>query len=122
MSKNVSIESISLDDWDNKMEVEVKLAEKVGSEFQIRTSEAVSVALLSFILHWKFPSEVIMACISYGGDTDTTGSIAAGLVGALHGSKWIPQEWFDGLENMEYGRDYAISLATKLSTIDLQTI
>jgi len=57
-----------------------------------------------------------------GGDTDTVGSIAAAMIGALHGTLWIPKRWYNNCENEERGRDYAINLAKQLYHLDCKEI
>lgn len=42
--------------------------------------------------------EVIVALVNRGDDTDTTGAIAGGLVGVLHGVNAIPSRWREKLE------------------------
>jgi len=85
----------------------------------IRASEAVSCALLATLKYYALPEEAVIRSVGFGGDTDTIGAMAGAQVGALHGVSWIPERWFEGLENKAYGRDYIIALATKLSEIDI---
>jgi hypothetical protein len=49
-----------------------------------------------------------------GGDTYTTASILRGILGAIHGTSWIPHRWFDNIENGKFGRDYCVDLAKYL--------
>lgn len=42
--------------------------------------------------------ESLYDCVSAGGDTDTNGSMLAGLLGALHGTNIFPQHLIDGLK------------------------
>ena len=37
--------------------------------------------------------ETVLKAVNLGGDTDTTGTVAGGLAGALYGSEAIPAEW-----------------------------
>lgn len=37
--------------------------------------------------------ETLNNAIRFGHDTDTVASIAGALVGAIHGTGWIPMEW-----------------------------
>jgi poly(ADP-ribose) glycohydrolase ARH3 len=108
--------------WAERMAKESAAADVLGGSFQIRTSEAVGVVLLAFALHWSTPMEAISACIAYGGDTDTTASILAGILGALHGRSWLLANLIDELENNEFGRDYAIGLAHQLAALDLRSV
>jgi ADP-ribosyl-[dinitrogen reductase] hydrolase len=44
------------------------------------------------------PADAIRLAVNHDGDSDSTGSIAGHLVGALHGPKVLPQRWLDQLE------------------------
>jgi poly(ADP-ribose) glycohydrolase ARH3 len=59
--------------------------------------------------------------VGLGGDTDTIGAMAGALVGALHGSSWIPARWFDNIENGVHGRDEMLALARRLAKIDIRS-
>ena len=41
----------------------------------------------------------------------TIGAMAGALVGALHGSSWIPPRWYGNIENGLHGRDEIVALA-----------
>jgi len=45
--------------------------------------------------------ESLYDCISAGGDTDTNGSMLAGLLGVLHGSSIFPNHLINGLKNKD---------------------
>jgi ADP-ribosyl-[dinitrogen reductase] hydrolase len=69
-----------------------------------------------------FPAAV-KTVISCGGDSDTTGSILGGIVGARVGPNGIPDEWIDGLILWPRGIQQAETLAANvaaLSTADLR--
>ncbi|MBM3261594.1 hypothetical protein FJY93_04210 [Candidatus Kaiserbacteria bacterium] len=51
--------------------------------------------------------------IGLGGDTDTYGAIAGGILGAYFGDDGIPQEWCDAL----IGRDIMVNLADELHAL-----
>jgi len=59
--------------------------------------------------------------VGFGGDTDTIGAMAGALVGALHGSSWIPARWHDNIENGSHGRDEIVALARRLSALDIRS-
>lgn len=40
----------------------------------------------------------VLEAVNLGGDADTTGAVAGGLAGVLHGADAIPAEWIQGLE------------------------
>jgi poly(ADP-ribose) glycohydrolase ARH3 len=101
---------------------EVALVKKLGSQFQIRAIEAVPCAFWSVAKHWNDPPEdTLIGAVMLGGDTDTVASMAGGVVGARHGTGWIPDRWFNALENGPRGRDFATALALKLTNLDLRT-
>lgn len=43
----------------------------------------------------------LLSAINVGGDADTVGAMTGALLGALHGWSAFPQEWRDGLEQVE---------------------
>ncbi len=90
---------------------------KVGNG--IRTSEAVAAALWAFIQYGKTPENCVIRAVGFGGDTDTIGAMTGALVGALHGYSWIPERWYDNIENGEHGRDEIVNIARRLAAIDL---
>ena len=51
--------------------------------------------------------ESLYDCVSAGGDTDSNGSMLAGLLGALHGTSIFPQHLVDGLKD----RDEVLAIA-----------
>ena len=64
--------------------------------------QTVPVCLFCWI---RAPSDfraAVSDVIALGGDTDTTGAIVGGLVGATAGAASIPSDWLDGV--MEYPR------------------
>mmetsp|Transcript_9609 Transcript_9609/g.23645 ORF Transcript_9609/g.23645 Transcript_9609/m.23645 type:complete len:336 (+) Transcript_9609:225-1232(+) len=91
-----------------------------GLEFQIKAVHAVPQVLYVAGRFWKTPEEAVINMISVGGDTDTTGSMIAGIMGAIHGTAWIPVRWWDNLENGEFGRDKAIRLALAIGDLDIK--
>lgn len=95
----------------------------LADEFQIVAVEAVAVVLWTLIRHFALsPNAIITKAIGYGGDTDTVACILGGILGALHGTHWIPHDWYHELENEEWGRDYCVGLARSLAGLDLHVI
>ncbi len=45
--------------------------------------------------------DVLIEIVNLGGDADTTGAVAGGLLGARHGSETVPTRWVDRLEYQE---------------------
>lgn len=46
-------------------------------------------------------SDAVLQAVNLGDDTDTTGCVAGGLAGILHGEGAIPAEWVEGLVKRE---------------------
>lgn len=74
--------------------------ELFGSEdfFQIKAIHCLSTALYIFFKFYEEPLKGVCYAASLGGDTDTIAKIVGDLMGALHGTKWIPEKW-KGIEN-----------------------
>jgi poly(ADP-ribose) glycohydrolase ARH3 len=87
----------------------------------IRASEAVAAALWAVVRYWQKPEECVIRAVNFGGDTDTIGAMAGAIVGALHGSPWIPARWYDNIENGEHGRDEMIALGRELAKLNADT-
>lgn len=87
----------------------------------VAAPDAIGSSLLMFSRYWKTPEDAIINAVALGGDTDTIAAHTGALVGALHGNKWIPQRWYDKIENDKQGRDFIIDLAKKLATLDCTT-
>lgn len=109
------------DKYSDKEKADMKKTGLLGSScrMQIRAIQAVPLVLYAVARWGDNPEQCLINTMAFGGDTDTTGAIVGGLVGARHGTSWIPQRWFEFAENGEYGRDYIIELARKLAKIDL---
>lgn len=69
-----------------------------GRTFQIRASEAVASALLAFARDCQRPEECLIRAVNWGGDADTVGCILGALLGAMHGTSWLPPRWLLRLE------------------------
>ena len=46
--------------------------------------------------------------------------VAGAVMGAKHGSAWIPRRWWDNLEEGEHGKYHVLSTALQLADLDLQ--
>ena len=115
------------------------LMELEGDKFQIESVVAVPVAVWSVCHYFTLYQQqlgskpqheqtkdqkdaaaaaVVVAAVGFGGDTDTVGSMVGAMVGALFGTSWTHSfDWFNQLENGEWGRDYLISTATQLAKL-----
>lgn len=74
--------------------------------------EALAIAVLCAVAA-RTPKEAIIAAVNHDGDTDSTGSIAGNILGALHGTGGFPSEW---LERVEL-RDVIGTLATDFASV-----
>ena len=89
------------------------LSQITDYRFQIYAPDALATAVWFFVKYFSLsPRVAIQKCVSFGGDTDTTGAMCGYLVGAHSGTSWIPHAWFDALENDEFGRDYLIRMVS----------
>lgn len=59
--------------------------------------EALAIALACVECGPSF-SEGVLAAVNHSGDSDSTGSIAGNLLGAMHGRAALPDRWTDELE------------------------
>jgi ADP-ribosylglycohydrolase len=80
--------------------------------FQIKAIDCLCCAVYTFFRFYDHPVEAVSYAASMGGDTDTIAKIVGDLCGALHGTKWIPQNW-RGVE----GESELIELGKKLSSV-----
>jgi poly(ADP-ribose) glycohydrolase ARH3 len=94
-----------------------------GEQFQIHAGDAVACALWAFACSPHQPEECLIRAVCLGGDTDTIGTMAGALAGALHGTSWMPCRWFDQMENGPgVGRDFLIGVAGQLAKLDLRAL
>lgn len=77
--------------------------------FQIEAIDCLVCALVCFLYNFNKPKEALLMAANNGGDTDTVAKLVGDLVGALHGTKWVPLEWQDIEGKLEL-----VSLATTL--------
>ena len=59
--------------------------------------EALAIGLYAALVAPNLETGVILA-VNHGGDSDSTGSIAGNLLGAMHGMDAIPARWLKSLE------------------------
>jgi len=98
----------------NNLDVE-KYIPEIGNG--TRAVEAVTCSLLATLKYYCNPEMSIIKSVGFGGDTDTIGAMTGAQIGAIYGSGWIPDRWFNNIENGRYGRDYIIGLAERLSEV-----
>jgi poly(ADP-ribose) glycohydrolase ARH3 len=80
----------------------------------VSSMTAVPAAIYAFLYRPDSFQEAVTYAILLGGDTDTIGAMAGAIAGAYHGTRGIPGEWLDPLENTGKGRDYVLRLASGL--------
>lgn len=73
--------------------------------------EALAIAVYCALSAKDFRSGVTLA-VNHSGDSDSTGSIAGQLLGAIHGAHAIPSSWIGPLELSEVIEEIADDLAT----------
>ncbi|MGN9780609.1 ADP-ribosylglycohydrolase family protein [Nonomuraea sp. ZG12] len=60
--------------------------------------EALAIAVYCALAYEKdFPAALLLA-VNHSGDSDSTGSMAGNLLGAVHGEDVLPESWLDVLE------------------------
>jgi poly(ADP-ribose) glycohydrolase ARH3 len=116
-----TVETALANDWPaEKLLTTVCTPNEYGQQFQIHAAEAVGCALWAFLRYFGEPEQCVIQAVALGGDTDTVAAMTGALVGALYGSAWILQPWYDNLENDPgIGRDYIIETAKQLAKLDL---
>ena len=61
--------------------------------------EALAIALYCALRHREDFRAGVLAAVNITGDSDTTGSITAAILGTILGEQGIPEEWRAGVEN-----------------------
>eukprot|EP00951_Prasinocladus_malaysianus_P000560 scaffold4115_cov17-Prasinocladus_malaysianus.AAC.1 len=98
------------------------------TDFQMRADDAVATSLWAFCSRWeawcvtlehKSPVLAITNAVAFGGDTDTIAAMTGALVGAYHGSNWVPPKWFDALEDQKHGKTFLLNIARRLAETEL---
>lgn len=59
--------------------------------------EVLAIALYCALVAETTEAAILLA-VNHGGDSDSTGSIAGQIVGALHGEESIPELWLKRLD------------------------
>jgi ADP-ribosylglycohydrolase len=76
----------------------------------------VPVVLYAWLRHSTDFRRAVEEVILLGGDTDTTGAILGGLVGATVGPQGIPSEWLQGLAEWPRSTGWILRLADRLAS------
>ncbi len=115
---------------------DISLSEKIGVSYSLRNEEphavfeelgtscsvydTVPCAFYCLAKHFGNPEIAIIEAINAGGDTDSIGCITGALCGAFHGIDAFPQNWINGLENMEGLKRIALMLYEKSIQIQIE--
>ncbi|MCO5172535.1 MAG: ADP-ribosylglycohydrolase family protein [Planctomycetes bacterium] len=75
----------------------------------------VPVALHVWLRHPGDPRAALTEVLALGGDADTVGAIAGGLVGATAGAAALPPEWVDGIADWPRSVTWLRRLAARLA-------
>jgi ADP-ribosylglycohydrolase len=67
--------------------------------------ETVPSVLMILSTHGSDPEEAVLRAVNDTHDNDTIAAIIGAAMGALHGKKWIPKKWLDGLTGRTAERD-----------------
>jgi ADP-ribosylglycohydrolase len=94
-----------------------ELAAELGLERGVSgyVLHTVPVVLHAWLRHAADFRRAVEEVILLGGDTDTTGAIAGGLVGATVGLRGIPPEWLSGLAEWPRTAQWLLRLADRLA-------
>src|SRR5687768_15703274 len=79
-------------------------------------NHTVPIAIYAWLRHADSFRDAVEATIALGGDSDTTGAIVGGLMGATLGASAIPPEWLAGLAEWPRSVHWMRSLAERLAT------
>jgi ADP-ribosyl-[dinitrogen reductase] hydrolase len=59
--------------------------------------EALAIAIYCALAE-PDPLGALLRAVNHDGDSDSTGAIAGNILGALHGTTWLPEAWLEQLE------------------------
>lgn len=65
----------------------------------MQATQAAALALWVVAVSWQHPKQAVMLAASLGGYAASTGTLVGSLAGALHGCEWVPQAWWDNLQD-----------------------
>jgi ADP-ribosylglycohydrolase len=78
---------------------------------------SVSFATYAFLRYGSDPFQALTEVISAGGDTDSTGAILGGWLGALHGEAGLPQRLIGRIHDGPFGPTHLRALGECLAVI-----
>jgi ADP-ribosylglycohydrolase len=68
------------------------------SGLAVSGTQAAALALWVFVASWAHPRQAVSLAASLGGWAATTAGLVGALAGALHGSAWVPADWWSALQ------------------------
>jgi ADP-ribosylglycohydrolase len=87
-----------------------------GSDFAIRSSDALGVVMWFLLKCGHDPEACLTRAVNQGGDADTIGAVVGALLGAWHGTDWIPRRWWANVEDgSPLGLTSLVNLAIEFS-------
>jgi ADP-ribosylglycohydrolase len=87
-----------------------QLAERLGGGWV--GEEALAIAVCAALAARGLPDGLLLA-VNHSGDSDSTGSIAGNILGAMHGVGAIPASWLSQLELREVITTLALDAVTE---------
>ncbi len=82
----------------------IEFHRKVGSGAFLM--ETVPIALFIILNNINEPRRAIIESVNYTRDNDTIASIVGAAIGALHGKKFLDEDWIENLSGCVKGDDY----------------
>jgi len=96
------------------LEEEAGLRHSACTPYPGRAFDVLPIALWHFCLRWRTPSECLARAACCGGDVPMVCSVVGALLGALHGTAWVPKACYETLTNGIHGREYAVRVGRLL--------
>lgn len=96
--------------------VDQALNEDAGRKFQMNGSAVGCFrTALWAVSHCTDLEDGLQACVSVGGDADTTSAVAGALLGAIHGGMAVPRQWRKALHVTVLGKVVRIKSLERLA-------
>lgn len=94
----------------------LSLAQQIGARCGVSgyALQSVPVAIYAALRNQSNFASALTEVIECGGDTDTTGAITGGLVGARVGIAGIPEPWREGIADFPYSTKFLHQIAARL--------
>lgn len=72
---------------------------RLSWDWRAQAPQAAALALWAVLVSWQHPQQAVMLAVSLGGYAATTGTLVGAMAGALHGCRWVPEAWWDNLQD-----------------------